>query len=235
MHVSSPCTGKFDVNLEKPWDQGDSCFVVKKFRGYCYHGSDYDGVQIQVHGDSRDINNDCFKLEAMAAKPTNKFKLTVPLLASSFWRDQKRLKEQLEPQCIYDGNMATNTKFKKIIVGQRVKTMVLVFPEDMMLTDKCFTEEKEKPNDELEIKEFHTACFAKTGQSEVDDNGVARTDEGGDTVPIINMVNTICWRLINTASIDEIEGSTKAKKGAAGIAAALAKGKTQMLDDSDED
>ena len=157
------------------------------------------------------------------------------LLASSFWRDQKRLKEQLEPQCIYDGNMATNTKFKKIIAGQRVKTMVLVFPEEMMLTDQCFIEDKEQGNDELEIKEFHTACFAKTGQSEVDENGGAKTDERGDTIPIINMVNTICWRLINTASVDEIEGSTKAKKGAAGIAAALAKGKTQMLEDSDED
>ena len=170
MHVSSPCTGKFEVNLEEPWDQGDSCFCVKKFRAYRHQGNDYDGVQIQVHGDSRDLNNDCFKLEAMAAKPTNKFKLTVPLMPSSFWRDQKRLKEQLTPQCIYDGNLASNTKFKKIIAGQRVKTMVLLFPEDMMLTDKSFIDDKEA-KDELEIKEFHTACFAKTGQNEIDENG----------------------------------------------------------------
>ena len=87
----------------------------------------------------------------------------------------------------------------------------------------------------MEIKEFHTACFCKTGQNEIDENGKEKTGTNGETMPIINMVNTICWRMINTASVDEIEGSTKAKKGAAGIAAALAKGKAQVLDDSDED
>jgi hypothetical protein len=95
--VSSHSTGKYEVNLEDPWDQGDSCFCVKRFKAYRYQGSDFNGVQIQVHGDSRDCKNDGFKLEATAAKPTNKFKLTVPLWPAPFYKDHKKLLDQLEP------------------------------------------------------------------------------------------------------------------------------------------
>ena len=232
--MSSHSTEKYEVNLEDPWDQGDSCYCVKKFKAYRYQGSDFNGVQIQVHGDSRDCKNDGFKLEAMAAKPTNKFKLTVPLWPAPFYKDHKKLEEQLEHQSIKDGNLGANTKYKKVHASQRCRHMILVFPEEMMLTDKAFIA-KEKPTDELEIKEFHTACFARTGQNEVDEDAKEKEDERGKAIPIINMVNTVCWRLINTASQDDIEGSEKVKKGASGIAAALAKGKTDVLEDSDED
>ena len=76
--------------------------------------------------------------------------------------------------------------------------MILVFPEKMMLTYKAFIA-KEKPTDELEIKDFHAACFARTGQNEVGEDNKEKGDDNGKMIPIINMVNTVCWRLINTA------------------------------------
>ncbi len=84
---SSPAE-RVKPNLEVPWDQPASCFIVKPFVEFASQGSLYSGVDIQMAGEPRDVNKNIFGLRAVEGKPTNEFTLCRPLMDACYWRDK---------------------------------------------------------------------------------------------------------------------------------------------------
>jgi hypothetical protein len=230
----SPPAERLKPNLEVPWDQPDSCFVVKPFVGFVSQGFLYSGFDIQVAGEPRDIHNNRFGLKAVEAKPTNEFTLRRPLMDSCYWRDKKAFEED-EHEAIKNGNGAAVTAYQDILEDERYRSFTLVFPEHMKLTDKPFVEETEWDPDELEVELEAKATKVKTGTVEVvpkEDNEDMADGEKPKTRPVQNLCTIMCWRLVDTASAKKIAVVKKKKdRGAAALAAKMLKGASQDDDD----
>ena len=72
---------------------------------------------------------------------------------------------------------------------------------------------------------------AKTGEFKRNSDGSKELDINNNEVPIVNMVNTQAWRLVNIQKKEDVDFNRR--KSGGGIAAALAKG-ASMADDDDD-
>ena len=228
-----------DDNLDSAFDQVDSNVMIVPFKGFYSKGTEYAGVEVRVFGDSRDLNKDLHKLELVGGKPSNTVKLTMPRLLRPFWADLTKLQAQMmvpsakqgEQDCFYVANKKMQTAYRKLDDKEKVKTITLTFPDDWQLTDAPFIKEGDS-KDLLEIVSVSTACFAKTGEFQRNADGSKELDDDNKEVPIVNMVNTQAWRLVNIQKKEDVDFNRR--KSGGGIAAALAKG-ASMDDDDDDD
>ncbi len=86
------------ANLDDPFVQGDSCFVLKPFTGFVHDGYTYSGFDLQTSGDPRDIHKDRITLTTgkdsegiHLMKPTSEFILKRPLVDAQLVEGQEQL------------------------------------------------------------------------------------------------------------------------------------------------
>ena len=98
---------KLDVDC--PWTNHED-IMVTKFFAHKHSGYMYDGYEIKVTGDPRDINEDRFQLEVIGSKEgTNKFLYTKPAVPASLWLDEPANDDDASEE-IQTGNQIFSTK-----------------------------------------------------------------------------------------------------------------------------
>ena len=197
---------RVDPEAQAPWEHPEG-LVICKFRAHEVANVQYDGVEITVIGDMRDINNDLYKLEAIGGKPTNRLLYTKPALDASIYEDATFYDLQENVVSIKKGRSSAITKYAKLNDEEKKKKYVIHFPEDMMLTDAQFMGQGVAPDD-----------------TDVEANVIlAHTDSGlvADGNQIKTFFSQITWKLCNVTSKEEITGLKS--KGAKGLAKAQAR------------
>lgn len=202
--------------------------MLSKFTGLEWNGSEYDGFTLLVQGDPRDVSADRFKLEVYdppgrglnteLAKPTNTFKLTMPLVSAGLYQDREELvQDDTAQEVVKKSLIVTMQRVKDLEEGANKKEFVLGFKNgiSLKLTDKPFIPRNEAA-DELVIKPFHPVAFYDTGHKDYD-------EEGNEIGALQNMSTYVSWRLCDVSSKRKLtDDAKKGPAGASGVAAALA-------------
>ena len=216
--------------MDYPWGQDDSSFTVKLVKGFKCNNAEYNGVEIVANGEPRDINKDLYKLEAAGPKPTNEFLLTMPLQTGALWRDKKQLRDDqkvLGSDAFQVANGKAVTQHRKLSDMEKERHFTLRFPADYQLTDEPFRKADQKPGQDI-VPDV-SVVYAKTGHEEEDESDDTKT------TPIFNITTNNAWRLINTATQEDITADKKKNKGHGSIAAKLKKSKSARENESDSD
>ena len=101
-------------------------------------GNMYDGVEISVFGDIRDLSDDLYQLKCVKKKPTNEFIFSKPTVEAPFWKDHAQYSKQQDETAVTTGRQIAVTKYSKVTGDARQQKFGLLFPSGMSLTDKHF-------------------------------------------------------------------------------------------------
>ena len=143
--------------------------MVTKFFAHKHSGYMYDGYEIKVTGDPRDINEDRFQLEVIGSKEgTNKFLYTKPAVPASLWLDEPANDDDASEE-IQTGNQISIQRYRDLDedLKKRKYEISMVASENdsskrMKLTDKPFLA-PEDDADTKKVKSYVNMSFFDTG------------------------------------------------------------------------
>jgi hypothetical protein len=231
------------ANLEDPFVQGDSSFVVKPFSGFVHDGYTYSGVDLQTSGDARDIDKDRITLTTGKdtqgthfMKPTNEFILKRPYADAHLWRDKTNFDKQTTQSAIKTGNGIAHAAYCGIGPMARFRELSVVFPTSMKLTDRPFVATGDWDDEDEEVEYDQVVSRYATGQNEVDPQSGETILVDEKPIPIKNMSSLLCFRLVDWKTrVRTVKPKGRNRgKGAAGIADKLAQGSLHTDDSDDE-
>jgi hypothetical protein len=213
------------VNIDEPWKNSEDVFVTK-FYGYKHKGNRYDGIDIRITGDPRDINEDRFSMVAAEAKPTDKFIFTKPAIPATHWMDREEYaelhKEEPQGHLFEDGVKEQLKLYKKAPEEEKKRKFDLIIvkkggiPADMKLTDKMFVPKNEE-FDAFKVYAHHQIADYDTGQTYIDEST-------SDEVNVEGTATTLSWKLCDENTKREIDDEEGGKpKGKEALQKARAK------------
>ena len=167
----------------------------------------YDGIDIRVTGDPRDVGKDRFVLEAKGRKPTNSFVLSKPAISATHWMDREDYEDEDTPEEVKVGYKITMKSYRDAPEEQKKRKYDLIVPDRddgraPALTDTPFVPNNKK-TDTLVIHAAHQVALYDTGNTVPDDY------EEDQEIVLENIATTLSWRLIDLNSerpIDDDEG-----------------------------
>lgn len=215
---------------------------MKRFWGFESGGKAYDGVDITIVGDPRDITKDRFSLEAHKKKPGNAFVLTKPKMPGCLWMepDKKQFDKKENVKAFVQGDTVAVNAYKKLSAAEMGRKLLLQFPADLELSDKPFLEGTDV-HDDLEIPMKVLTTRSKTGLTERLKDHSATVADGAEVpktdVPIKNLFGRVSWRLCNMKSERGIAITKKKKSKGMDLMQGQIGGSSEEdgMDDDDED
>jgi hypothetical protein len=199
------------------WAQGEG-ITVAKFSGKEFRGKQYSGVEISMTADPRDVMDELYKLEAVGEKPASKFILTKPLVEAPHWRNKKVYERQVDCEAVKKGHAIAATAYKSLEPQRKLQKIMLKFDSDMRLHDRFFVPDTE------EMNETEVECKVIMGKVDTGIPISKRTDPP-ETLKIHSVLNT--WRLVDMASMEDIEGLSKKARGQRQLEDILGKGEDE--------
>lgn len=196
----------------KPWDLEEDLLVCP-FQAFKHGNYVYDGVEIRVTGDPRDVGNDRYSLEAADRKPTHHLKFTKPALAATHHEDRNQYcKDDDTPECSKLGYQVAMQSYADADDGKKKKTFDVYFPSHMRLTDAPFVPVGEELQDTVFTLDVAVSKYKAGFES----------DKGQE---IENHATTVVWRLVDLGTKRQFEaGKETGPKGFAAMKKKMKRG-----------
>ena len=117
----------------KPGDQGEGIYCTRIW-GVAGGGKEYEGVELEIFCDSRDVENGLVYLEFIEG--TNKLFLTKPLMDAGMMMDKQEYDPRINDARVSVGHDAHRSAYSELTEDEKKREIKLELPSTVQLSEK---------------------------------------------------------------------------------------------------